>query len=112
MFDSLLVKYGSNYQLVERVTRVLRHGLTLFGFSALSVASAVVNRMSQGFAATGFSSYLWIAGKIVGQYGSMEEQALRASFQDLYTLSTSKVVSILQEKSPGDVPDGDLYFLK
>ncbi|KAF8632582.1 hypothetical protein AX15_001790 [Amanita polypyramis BW_CC] len=105
VFDSFLVKYGSNYQLAEKVTRVLRYGVTLFGSSALSVASAVVNRMSQGFAATGLSSYLWVAGKIVGQYGSTEDQALRESIQELYVHSTSKLVSILQVKPPRDVPD-------
>jgi len=105
VFDSFLLKYGSDYDLTERVTRVLRHGLTLFGSSALPIAPMVVGRMSQGFVATGFSSYLWVAGKIVGQVDSEEDQALRASFQELLGLSTSKVVSILQAKSPGDVPD-------
>ncbi|KIL70937.1 hypothetical protein M378DRAFT_66491 [Amanita muscaria Koide BX008] len=105
VFDSFLLKYGSSYDLTERVTRVLRHGLTLFGSSALPVAPAVVSRMSQGFVATGFSSFIWVAGKVVGQYGSEEDQTLRTTFQELYEQSTTKLVSILQAKSMRDIPD-------
>ncbi|KAF8898840.1 armadillo-type protein [Infundibulicybe gibba] len=111
VFDGFLVKYGSNYDLAERTTRVLRHGITLFSSSAVAVAPAVVTRMSQAFEATGFPSYIWIAGKVIGRFGNEVDQTLRRSFEDVYDRATGKVVSILQVKSPGDIPDGLLALV-
>ncbi|RDB28567.1 Uncharacterized protein C11G11.07 [Hypsizygus marmoreus] len=105
VFDSFLTKYGSSYDIAERTTRVLRHGINLFGDAALPVAPSVVARMSLAFDATGFPSYLWIAGKIIGRFGNEEDLNLRGSFREIYERSTKKVVALLQEKSPGDVPD-------
>jgi transportin-3 len=106
IFDSFLVKYGSSYDIAERTTRVLRHGITLFGDASLPVAASVVARMSLGFEATGFPSYLWIAGKIIGSVKKENNQALQGAFREVYERSTNKVVSLLQTKPPGDVPDG------
>jgi len=100
-----LVKYGSNYDLAERSTRVLRHGIHLFGESALGVAPSVVQRMALGFETTAYPSYLWIVGKITGRFGNEESQLLRASLLNVYEQSTQKVVSLLQLKSPRDMPD-------
>jgi len=105
VFDSFLLKYGSSYDIAERTTRVLRHGITLFGEASLPVAASVVARMSLGFETTGFPSYLWIAGKIIGTFGHENNQALQEAFQEIYERSTNKVVSFLQTKPPGDVPD-------
>jgi transportin-3 len=110
IFDAFLSKYGSDYDIAERTTRVLRHGVNLFGSSALPIAPSVVARMSIAFEATGFPSYLWIAGKIVGRFGNEEDPNLRASFRELYERSTSKVVTFLQVKSPRDIPDGMRQF--
>lgn len=108
VFDSFLDKYGSDYDIAERTTRVIRHGITLFGSAALLVASSVVARMSVAFEATGFPSYLWIAGKMIGTFGNEEDGHLRGVFQEVYERSTSKVASLLQTKSPRDIPDGTL----
>ncbi|KAF4573006.1 Armadillo-like helical [Pleurotus pulmonarius] len=105
VFDNFITKYGNDYGIAERTTRVLRHGITLYGKAGLNVAPSVVARMAQAFTITGFPSYLWIAGKIVSQYGSEESPGLRASFLGVYETATSKVVSLLQEKTPGDIPD-------
>ena len=106
IFDSFLLKYGSNYDIAERTTRVLRHGITLFGDAGLPVAASVVVRMSLGFESTGFPSYLWIAGKVIGSFGTESNQALQGAFREMYERSTNKVVSLLQTKPPGDIPDG------
>ena len=111
VFDSFLANYGSDYDLGERVTRVLRHGLTLFGNSALSVAASAMARLTAGFDATGFPSNLWIAGKIIQRFGNEENPSLRGTFQEAYEHSTQKVISLLQVKSPGEIPDGMLLFL-
>lgn len=108
VFDNFIFKYGSDYDIAERTTRVLRHGVNLFGPSARSVAASVMARMSLAFEATGFPSYLWIAGKLIGRFGNEEDPALRASFQEVYERSTNKVINFLQIKAPGDIPDGTL----
>lgn len=111
VFDAFLAKYGSNYDISERTTRVLRHGITLFGNATLPVAPSVLARMSTAFETTGFPSYLWIAGKIIGRFGNEEDVALRQAFQEVFERSTNKVVAFLHEKSPHDMPDGQ-YFLQ
>jgi len=107
VFDTFLTKYGSNYDVVERTTRVLRHGINLFGRSALAICPSVINRMSVGFEDTGFASYLWIAGKIIGRFGDEEDPALRRAAQEIYERSTNKVVFLLQGKLPTDIPDSE-----
>lgn len=109
IFDTFIVKYGSEYDIAERTTRVIRHGLNLFGKATLSVAPSVVARMSHAFEATGFPSFLWIAGKIIGRFGNDADQNLRSSFQEIYQQSTNKVVSLLQVKAPNDIPDGNVF---
>lgn len=106
IFDSFLAKYGSQYEVSERTTRVLRHGITLFGKTTLRVAPAVLTRMSLSFEETGFPGYLWISGKIIGGYGIDKDAALHAAIKDVYERSTNKVISLLQAKSPGQIPDG------
>ncbi|KAG2074990.1 ARM repeat-containing protein [Suillus decipiens] len=105
VFDIFISKFAFDYDTSERVTRVLRHGITLFGQNALSVASSVLSRMVTSFEATGFSSFLWISGKIVGRFGHESDPVLRNAFQNLYERATNKVVSLLQSKDSRDIPD-------
>lgn len=105
VFDAFIAKYGSDYGLSERTTRVLRHGITLFGPSGLPVAASVIARMSLAFEATEMPSYLWIAGKVVGQFGDEEGIQLRASFQEVYERSTNKLGLMLQTRNPAAIPD-------
>ncbi|KAG1757672.1 armadillo-type protein [Suillus lakei] len=105
IFDTFISKFAFDYDTSERATRVLRHGITLFGHSALSVASSVLSRMVTSFEATGFSSFLWISGKFVGRFGHEADPVLRNAFQTLYERATNKVVSLLQSKDPRDIPD-------
>lgn len=106
IFDAFIDKYAYDYDTTERVTRVLRPGLALFGQAALPIASPVVSRMISSFEVTGFSACLWIAGKVVGRFGRESEPELKLSFQALFERSTSKIVSLLQTTAPRDIPDG------
>ncbi|KAF9015064.1 armadillo-type protein [Cyathus striatus] len=105
VFDAFITKYGTSYDLSERATRVIRYGVALFGFAALPVATSIITRMSLAFESTGFPCFIWIAGKVVDQFGNEEDESLRTAFRDLYERSTNKVVSLLQVKTPGDIPD-------
>jgi transportin-3 len=111
VFDTFLSKYGANYDLSERVTRVLRRGIDLFNKSSLPVATSVLARMFFAFESTGYSSFLWIAGKIVGRFGHEEDSNFRGSVKELFERSTTKVASLLQVKTPGEIPDGELFQL-
>lgn len=114
IFDAFIVKYGSNHDLGERATRVLRRGVDLFGKASFSVASSVITRMSFAFEATGFSGFLWIAGKIIGRFGYEEDPTFRGTLQEIFERSTAKVVALMRVKSPGEIPDGRciVYFAK
>ncbi|KAF8168205.1 armadillo-type protein [Crassisporium funariophilum] len=105
VFDNFLSKYGLNYDLAERTTRVLRRGIDLFNKSALPIAPSVIARMSFAFEATGYPSFLWIAGKIIGRFGYEEDPVIRGAIQELYERSTNKVASLLHVKTPEEIPD-------
>lgn len=107
VMDTFLVKHGNTYDLAERVTRVLRRGLDLFGKAAVSVAPSVLARMSFGFEAVGYPSFLWIAGKIIGRFSYERDPELAGAIRELYERSTHKVASLLQVKQPLEIPDGE-----
>jgi len=111
VLDPFLAKYGATFEVSERTTRVLRHGITLFGASTMRVAPAVLSRMSLAFESTGFPGYLWISGKIIGGYGVDKDASLHAAIKDVYERSTNKVISLLQGKPPGQMPDGWYPFI-
>jgi transportin-3 len=67
--------------------------------------------MSLSFEATGISSYLWIAGKLVTNFGDDEDSRIRTGQKDLYERATAKVFSLLQEKSARDIPDGERIYI-
>lgn len=110
--DLFINKYGSDYDASDRVTRLIRHGLTFFGPAALPVASAVVSRMTSSFEITGNPGYVWIIGKIVSEFGNEEDPTLRAAFKESYNRVSAKVLSLLQEKSPAAIPDGKRELFK
>ncbi|OSC99478.1 ARM repeat-containing protein [Trametes coccinea BRFM310] len=105
VFEPFIAKYGSEYPICERTTRVLRLGLTFFGSATLPILPSVLSRMASSFEATGFSSYLWMAGKVVGRFGNEEDPALRTAFKDVYERASNKLVTMLQEKPPQMIPD-------
>ena len=109
VFDAFLSKYSDNYDLSERVTRVLRRGIDLFNKFPNAVATSVLTRMFFAFEATGYPSFLWIAGKIVGRFGHEDDSNFRSSVKELFERSTRKVASLLQVKAPGEIPDGELF---
>lgn len=106
IFNAFIVKYGSNYELAERTTRVLRRGIDLFGKASFPVASSVIARMSFAFEATGFSGFLWIAGKIIGRFGYEEDPNFRGAVLEIFERATAKLVALMQVKTPGEIPDG------
>ncbi|CDO73497.1 hypothetical protein BN946_scf185013.g132 [Trametes cinnabarina] len=105
VFDPFLGKYGTEYPVCDRTTRVLRFGLTFFGSAALPIMPLVLSRMVSCFEASGFSSYLWMAGKVIGRFGNEENPSLRAAFKEVYERASNKLVSMLQENPPQMIPD-------
>jgi transportin-3 len=111
VFNAFLAKHGSDYESAEHVTRVLRHGLNLFGRAVLTIAADVLGRMSASFASSGMSCYLWIAGKVHGRFGNEEDPVLRDAVRDVYERSTQKILVMLQEKSAATLPDGEPFSI-
>ena len=104
--DLFINKYGSEYEASDRVTRLIRHGVTFFGSAALPIAPAVVLKMTSSFETTGNPGYVWIIGKIICEFGNEEDPNLRGAFKESYDRVSEKVLSLLQDKSPAAVPDG------
>ena len=109
--DTLLSKFGTQYDIAERATRVLRGGLRFFGSAALHVVPSVLARMSIAFEVTDFSSYAWIAGKAISLFGEEDNSDMLLAIKDVYERSTSKLVSLLRQKQLNDIPDGKISIL-
>ncbi|CAL1695258.1 unnamed protein product [Somion occarium] len=105
IFEPFIVKYGADYVLCDRATRILRLGLNFFGNATLPIIPSVLSRMATEFETTGQSSYVWIAGKIIGRFGKEPNPALRTGFKDAFERCSAKVMRILSEQSPSQVPD-------
>ncbi|KAJ4486020.1 armadillo-type protein [Lentinula aciculospora] len=105
IFQVFLSRYGSDSELAERTSRVLRYGLSVFDRAVLAVAPEVVASMSMGFEATGIASYLWIGGKLVSRFGNEDNQNLHASFGQLFRRATNKLVNLLQTQTAGNLSD-------
>lgn len=107
VLDALLSKFGSRNDLGERSTRVLRAGLRFFGPTAKPVVTSVLGRMSLSFEATGYASYVWIAGKIISSFSEDDSTDMHAAVLDAFERSTSKVIALLQVKRLSEIPDGE-----
>ncbi|KAJ3908636.1 armadillo-type protein [Lentinula edodes] len=105
IFQVFLSKYGSDPELAERTSRVLRYGLSFFDRAVLTIAPEVVSSMSMGFEATGIASYLWIGAKLVSRFGDEEDQNLHTAFAELFRRSTNKMMSLLHTQSAGTLSD-------
>ena len=108
VLDSLLSKFSARNDLGERCTRVLRASLRFFGPVAQPVVTAILGRMSLSFEATGYASYVWIAGKIISTFSEDDSTDMYAAVLDAYERSTSKVIALLQTKQLAEIPDGEL----
>jgi len=106
VLDVFFLKFGTDPDCAEAATRVIRQGITLFGNTALPIVPSAVTRMTAAFENTGISSYLWVIGKIVQNFGNEEEAAVRSAFRDAYERATNQVVLILNSKQPSLIPDG------
>jgi len=105
IFDPFLEKLGSDYRVCEHATRCLRMGLNFFGNAVLPLLPSILSRMASCFEATGQPGYIWIVGKVLSRFGNHEDQGLRLAFKEAYERMSGKVVLLLQEKTPPQIPD-------
>ncbi|KAH8102540.1 ARM repeat-containing protein [Cristinia sonorae] len=105
VLEQFLLKYGGDYLMCERTTRLMRLGINFFSNAALPILPTLFSRMTERFETTGHSSYIWIAGKCVGRFGNEADPTLRASFRDAYERISAKVLQLLHDRSPGQIPD-------
>ncbi|KAF9044615.1 ARM repeat-containing protein [Hymenopellis radicata] len=105
VFDGFLAKYGNEYDVAERTNRVLRWGIPFYGRAGRAVAPAVVRRLAALFDTSEISSYLWICGKLVQEYGHNGDEFVRGALLDVYQRSTQRLATILQTKLPTAIPD-------
>lgn len=109
VLDTLIVHYGQIYFVSERVCRVLRQGMVFFGLSAASLIPGVLRRISTAFQTTGFSSYLWLQGKVVGFFGTTPDPAIQRAIGEAFELSSSQVFAMMKIQAPADMPDGKCF---
>ncbi|XP_006454694.1 hypothetical protein AGABI2DRAFT_182668 [Agaricus bisporus var. bisporus H97] len=106
VFENFLLKFGTDYELAERVTRVIRHGISLYGKAGLPVAPSLMERMSQGYDATGISCYIWIGGKITARFGDEKQNVrLQTALRGMYETAAKKSVTLLSLRQPKEMPD-------
>lgn len=105
LFETVIIKYGDNHNIGERVTRVLRYGLDIFGSALLPILRQILSRLAVTFEASGIPGYLWIIGKIISRFG--QDETLQESFRESFDVISRKAWSMIQLQPPSDIPDGE-----
>ncbi|WVW85137.1 hypothetical protein I302_107174 [Kwoniella bestiolae CBS 10118] len=110
ILDSLLNKYSKLYYISERVSTVLRRGLTFFPADAIQpIIQPLLNRMILSFEQTGYSSYLWITGKITSKFGEVAKDPQNRGLAELLVRSfeslTEAMSALLARKVALEIPD-------
>lgn len=111
LFDAMLSKYGENFMVCDRATRVLRHGIELFGAAALPLIPQILSRMAASFDSWGHAGYVWIAGKVIARFGADANQALLQVFKQAYESTSAKLFTLMQTVLPMAMPDGSSYIV-
>lgn len=105
VFDAMLSKLATNHDVSERVTRVLRGGLRLFGTSAMPVVPSLLMRMALSYESSGVPSFLWIMGKVIDLCSEGAPPAVQDGIKQAYERGTSKTVILLQQCNIREMPD-------
>lgn len=110
LFDPLLRNHGSTGAITERVSRVLRFGIQFFGVNLAPLVPSVLERLTLLFEQTGFSSCMWIAGKLVQRFGNSTDVTISRSLREMFERVSAKTVLILQTADARTLPDGRFNF--
>ena len=105
VFDNFLTKYGTEYDVAERANRVIRHGITFYGQNGRPVAGQILLKLMHLFEKSQISSYLWICGKVVAEFGHEADEELQTAILEVYQRSTQAIIQILLTKQPTEIPD-------
>lgn len=105
VIDDLLAKHGSAYWIHTSSVNLFRRSMVFFGPLALPIMPSLLSRVSSLFTATGFSGYLWIIGRIVDSYSHVADDRFRASVQSAFETVSSKVLQVLENSMPREIPD-------
>lgn len=106
VLDALIAKYGNVYFISERVCRVLKQGMQFFGNTGAALAPSLLRRVGGAYQSTGFSSFLWLQGKVVAYYGTSTDPALQLALKETLEQSSAQTFAVLKVQAPSDIPDG------
>ncbi|KAG8906064.1 Nuclear import receptor [Tulasnella sp. 417] len=104
--DALIAKYGNAYFISEKVCRVIKQGMQFFGKAAAVLAPSLLRRVGGAYQSTGFSSFLWLQGKVVEYYGTSSDPALQLALKETLEQSSAQTYAVLKVQAPSDIPDG------
>jgi len=79
--------------------------MQFFGDAAVSLAPTMLRRVATTFQSTGFSSFLWLQGKVVSFYGNSSDPAVQVAIKETFEQSCAQVFAMLKIQAPGDMPD-------
>ncbi|GAA5924291.1 mRNA transport regulator MTR10 [Sporobolomyces koalae] len=105
IIDAFLAKYGSNAMVAEKTCVAIRRGLTFFEAAAFEVAPAVLERMATSFEQAAASSYLWITGKVIGNFAYEQDPAFKQLVQRTFERESNKLFEMLQTTQPVQISD-------
>jgi transportin-3 len=107
ILDAFLEKYGVLANVAEKTCICIRRGLSFFDEASFVVAPAVLERMAKNFELSAASSYLWITGKFVENFGRRREAKFEAVLKNVFERMSTKVFGLLQSTTPAQLADGE-----
>ncbi|CED82507.1 Nuclear transport regulator [Phaffia rhodozyma] len=109
ILDALLVRFGSELIVSERVCALLRRGITFFGPAARDIVPAMLNRMSSSFESSLRPGYLWITSKLGSAFilepGGGVDEEIAAGFIAAWEKETEVLVRYLEQSVVTEIPD-------
>lgn len=115
ILDALLVRFGSELIISERVCALLRRGITFFEAAARPIVPLMLERMSASFESSLKAGYLWITSKLGSAYvvrsdGSVDEEILVGLIR-AWEKETEVLGRYLERSVVTEIPDGMFFCL-
>jgi transportin-3 len=107
LLDRIIETRGSSVVVAERTCHLLRRGMAFFGDAARPVVPAMLSRLSDAFATSGHSCYIWIVGKCIDAYGPHADAQLQAAMLAAFERVSAKTLEQLEVTPAAEMSDSE-----
>lgn len=109
VFDLCLDKFGNDMSVCEQLGKCFKNCVQSYKLHFLPLLPQLIERITSGFECSGLSVYLYVALKIIKEYGSGGQENAAGCF-GLVERMSAIMFSKANEKQFQDMPDGKFFI--